>query len=116
MLCWTSGAELTESGKIWKRAAWFYTDLFSSESEENKDMFEYFCRDLPKVPEDFRTEMGAPFVPQELYTALLGMEREKAPGIDGIPAELYKEFWEVLGEDLLTDFNSSFKDYHLPQS
>lgn len=40
----------------------------------------------------------------------------KAPGIDGIPVEFYKEFWKEMGEDLLAVFSESFKDMLLPLS
>ena len=37
--------------------------------------------------------------------ALLGMARRKAPGSDGLPAEFYIRFWDVLGAELLEVFN-----------
>ena len=30
----------------------------------------------------------------------------KSPGIDGLPAEFYISFWDILGEDLLSVLNS----------
>jgi len=37
----------------------------------------------------------------ECLTALQGMARRKAPGLDGLPMEFYLKFWSVLGSDLL---------------
>ena len=34
------------------------------------------------------------------------MESRKSPGIDGIPKEFYKEFWEILKNDLQHIFNN----------
>jgi hypothetical protein len=32
------------------------------------------------------------------------MEHNKAPGLDGFPAQLYQNFWEVIKSDLLKLF------------
>ena len=37
----------------------------------------------------------------ECLTALQGMARRKAPGLDGLPMEFYVKFWPVLGSDLV---------------
>ena len=36
------------------------------------------------------------------------MAKDKAPGIDGFPAEFYVTFWDVLGADLVDVFNFFF--------
>ena len=42
----------------------------------------------------------------ECLTALQGMARSKAPGLDGLPMEFYVKFWDVLGFDLVAVLNS----------
>ena len=44
----------------------------------------------------------------ECLTALQGMARRKAPGLDGLPMEFYLKFWSVLGSDLVDVLNSCF--------
>lgn len=45
-------------------------------------------------------------MPDECFTALQGMARQKAPGLDGLPMEFYVKFWSVLGSDLVAVLNS----------
>ena len=37
----------------------------------------------------------------ELKQAMFQMQNEKSPGIDGIPVEFYKTFYETLENDLI---------------
>ena len=45
----------------------------------------------------------------ECFTALSGMAKRKAPGLDGLPAEFYVKFWSVLGIDLVDVLNSCYR-------
>ena len=47
---------------------------------------------------------------EELTQAFAGMDSGSAPGIDGLPAEFYVEFWDLLGPELM----HVFKSYLLP--
>ncbi len=38
---------------------------------------------------------------QEQQVVQMSMENGKAPGIDGLPVDLYKSLWSTLGEDLM---------------
>ena len=42
---------------------------------------------------------------EECFEALSGMAKRKAPGSDGLPAEFYLKFWNVLGRDLVQVLN-----------
>ena len=42
------------------------------------------------------------------------MLRNKSPGVDGLPAEFYVRFWNLLGPDLVQVYNSSFSHGMLP--
>ncbi|KAI5086087.1 hypothetical protein C0J45_23491, partial [Silurus meridionalis] len=57
-----------------------------------------------------------PLCAQELWKVLQIMEKGKAPGLDGLPIEFHKAFWEVLGEDLLDVLNESIAEGFLPVS
>ena len=46
--------------------------------------------------------------PHECLSALKGMATNKAPGLDGFPAEFYLQFWDVLSGDLVSVLNSFY--------
>ena len=53
----------------------------------------------------------------ELKTAIFQMENGKSPGIDGLPIESYKSFYELFKNDLLQLYNSIlFKNDNLTLS
>ena len=52
----------------------------------------------------------------EAFSALSGMAKSKSPGSDGLTAEFYLAFWDVLGSDLVEVFNASLDSGLLPLS
>lgn len=111
-----NGQELTQTPDIRKRAVQFYGQLYSSEYREDKELSAGFYEGLPNVLEDSKAELERPLSTEELLNALKGMESGKSPGMDGLPAEFYKEFWAVLGEELLAVLNKSLSVGSLPLS
>jgi hypothetical protein len=110
------GCEFTESSDIRRRAAEFFSKLYTCEYSDNPDGLTLFLSNLPQISEQKRAEMGQPISMQELTFALEGMKKGRAPGIDGIPVEFFKVFWSFLGEDLLAVLNDSMEKGCLPLS
>ena len=52
----------------------------------------------------------------ELHSALASMKNGSSPGIDGIPAEVYKVFWNDLKQLILELFKYTFEQKALPVS
>lgn len=52
----------------------------------------------------------------ELSSAVLELNSGRSPGLDGLSAEFYKGFWNVLGQDLYRVFLESFNQGVLPLS
>lgn len=50
-----------------------------------------------------------PITLSELHDALMEMPRGKAPGIDGLPPELYVAFWDILGPPLFENITAAVK-------
>lgn len=57
--------------------------------------------DLPRLLEDDAANLDALISLEELKGAALAMQRNKSPGFDGIPPELYVTFWDKLGPQML---------------
>ena len=53
---------------------------------------------------------------QELTTAVEQLASGRAPGIDGLPIEFYKRFWDCLGEDFHMVMLECFNTGRLPSS
>ena len=111
-----SGQLLTDTSEIRQRAVDFYSHLYESEYSEDEEAFDSFCSGLPKVSKETNKELEAPLTSEEVYAALQSMQGGKAPGIDGLPPEFFKAFWNELKQDILDVYNESFKDSWLPQS
>lgn len=84
------------------RAATDYYRTAFSEKEIDVGSGEVFLDLLTqRVPLNIAQTLDAPLTLEELEGALNRMNRRKVPGIDGLPAEFYLKFWDILGPVLL---------------
>lgn len=111
-----TGQLLQESGEIRSCAVAFYKELFKEEFQERPEVAQSFYEGLPKVPMEANAELDAQISADELAAALQSLDSGKAPGIDGLPADFYKAFWPVIGQDLLLVLRDSFNKGCLPLS
>ena len=44
-----------------------------------------------------------------MYASLKSFSKGKTPGTDGLTAEFYLSFWELLGQELVDSFNYTFE-------
>ena len=78
----------------------FFENLYSS-------FFENL--NLPMLSDDESKDLDAPITLDELHTAVKLTNRGRSPGIDGIPAELYLELWNIVGPIWLDTINSAIE-------
>ncbi|PIK46453.1 pol-like protein [Apostichopus japonicus] len=67
-------------------------------------------------PESKNNSLGSNLSVGELWTAVAAMKKGKSPGPDGLPAEFYRTFWEVLGGDLRDVFATAFQLNYMSQT
>jgi hypothetical protein len=59
-------------------------------------MIESNIDDIPQLSEEENRILTAGFSEKEVYDAIMQMEKNKAPGSDGFPAEFYQRFWDTI--------------------
>ena len=52
------------------------------------------------------TATGSPLTLSDMHNAARALQRNKSPGLDGIPVEAYLALWEVFGQVLTNAFNA----------
>lgn len=71
---------------------------------------------LPILPLAEGEFLNAPFTIQELENAVASFLNSKAPGVNGLPIEIYKKYSEGLLPALLNMLNEAFSMGRLPDS
>lgn len=93
----------------------FYKKLYEAEPIDQTHV-KFFLQNLPVLTNEDRIYLDQPITLQELTAAVQKASNCKAPGIDGLSSEFYKEFWNLLGPDLLEVFLESQSLKQLPTS
>lgn len=72
----------------------FYADLYTSRLTYSKPQVRQFLQsiDLPTLSDTDRALLEEPLTLEEMQDAVSTMPEHKAPGADGLPAEVYKRF------------------------
>ena len=94
----------------------FYSDLFSSVPTDSVVQASLLSNFPCPLPCDQARVCEGLLTPDECLRALKNMAKNKAPGLDGFPAEFYLRFWHVLGGDLVAVLNSCFHSGSLARS
>lgn len=87
----------------------FYQQLYASEVTHNSDTCGQFLNslNLTKISPEMACSLEKLITLEELTNAINSMNKDRSPGLDGIPPELYSAFWSQLGPLLLNMINFS---------
>ena len=90
---------------VWRDS---YFGLFSAQPLNSADR-DFFVDGLQRKLTPLEAEScEGPLTEQECLAALKEMATGKSPGIDGLPAEFFVKFWEILGTDLVCVLNDCY--------
>ena len=87
----------------------FYKTLYTAEQcnpTVQQELLNNVDKHISTAQNDF---LDRDFSRDELYKAISAMANGKSPGTVGLPAEFYKEFFDLLAEDLLEVLSAIFK-------
>ena len=103
----------TDPSKCKKEAMSYFTALFSGKLsidgdildeafEMNEELLEDFLTDkIAKLTEADKEALERPFVEEELESCIKKLPRNKTPGLDGLPFEVYKKVFPIIKQDYL---------------
>ena len=77
----------------------FYSSLYQQQREEGDSPYCFIPdEDSPQlVSPEQQEDLAAEITLDEMFVALQGMKKGKAPGLDGLTVDFYKIFWEDVG-------------------
>ena len=90
------GEMITDLVGIAKRVEEFYGDLFKEERIDRESLEVTIDSMGRSLSEEGRELCEGGIGEREIEQAIKGLARNKSPGLDGLTAEFYVEFWEVL--------------------
>jgi len=93
-----------DEAKLKEHITSYYQNLFGPPEKNNFTILESRVDDIPQVSDLENNILIAEFSETEVTEAIFSMEHNKAPGLDGFPAEFYQVFWEVIKADLVATF------------
>ena len=117
--------EVTEDiSKIEEIAVSFYDALLNGRHDKNlvdtglpfqpSDVhLEEFLSQLPTISEDSKTNLVKEFTLEELESIVKSCPNGKSPGLDGLPYELYKSLWDVIGKEFLEVVKNQTSNFSL---
>ena len=104
----SDGVVFSNMDNIWRVLSSFYFSLFSAEAVDLAGRDSLLVNLVSSLsPQDAEICEG-PLTVAERHQVILGMATRKAPGSDGLPAEFYIRFRDVLGVDVVEVFNFCF--------
>ena len=87
-----------------------WENLYRSDIDHSSRGFYDFGRDLqfPKLSDEEMFNLDGELTLEECETILNTFQNGKSPGDDGYTGEFYKQFFSLLGQDLVNSFNAAF--------
>jgi hypothetical protein len=111
----TEHGEVTDTEDIITEVHSFYSKLYSEQPIDQRVATE-FLLDLPQLSDEHSNQCEGSITKNECWSALIGMDNNKSPGSDGLPAEFYKLFFSLFGDAFVEFINYCFDQGQLAPS
>ena len=113
-----SGKILKDNDSILNQIKNYYKKLFKAPNHDQDTLDELFCTPDParKLSEEKADSMDQSVSEREVLLALSSMKNGSAPGLDGLPAEVFKVFWIDLKDLFISNIKYSFEKNTLTDS
>ena len=105
------GDTVTETPDILNEIHTYYTKLFKKQTLDIGLQDELLQNVTKRLPRDQMMSMEAPISDGELENALRHANRDRSPGLDGLPVEFYDGFWGHLKESFRELANDVFTQH-----
>ena len=112
------GSLTSDSKIILEECRMFYQNLYNRNQNVDANLHPEFFRNVttPKLSEEQKKICDAVLTIEELFKCLRTFSKNKSPGLDGITAEFFLTFWDLLKEKLFAVYEDSFVKGFLPES
>lgn len=112
------GTIIKDPTAINARFASYYEELYSSRARYSLEELTSFLDRItfPTLADDAHEQLDSTITLEEVQQAVGDMQVGKAPGVDGIPPEFYKQYSEQLTAKIHEIIVKSLKDKKLPAS
>ena len=111
------GEILQENLEILKECKNYFQKIYKKQETCEKTQNELLQNIKKTITENQNTNLSREIQISEIKEAIFNMEKGKSPGIDGLPIEFYKHFFETIKYDLQTTYNKSlFEHYSKPET
>ncbi len=111
-----NGEIITEQEQILETVHKYYEDLFANGISKPEQMAKMLESVDKGINVDDKEWCDTPLSLEEVVQAIEGLNKNKSPGSDGIPAELYQTFKDQLAPLLLQLYNSIELEQATPDS
>ena len=110
------GELLNTTDNINKYAYSFYRNLYAQQTNEITEQTDFLNALEPKIGELENEMLIKRLDREDIFQALNSTENNKSPGLDGLPYEFYKTYWELIKDDLLQILNNVLTTLSLTES
>ena len=112
-----NGQVVTHQNKVLREIGNFYKNLYETLDVSNIDIVNYLNNfQIPTLTNEQRNSLENMPSENELQYVLSTMKQDRAPGIDGIPAEFFQSFWYILKNPYINMINECWALEDLPLS